>query len=89
LGALQFLIPVATILLGGFFEHRRGAQHEYTKWLLHSVLLLFVLQIPIGVYILLRVNQSRILVGSLTAIEVFVSFNAMLVASMSIVGDWM
>jgi hypothetical protein len=89
LGSLQLLIPVATILLGAFFEHRQSAQPEYTKWLLHSILLLFAFQIPIGIYILLRVKQSRILVASLSVIQLFVSFNAMLVASMSIGGDWM
>ena len=87
-GLLQFLIPVATVLLGAFFEHRPGAQPQHIQWILYSVHLLFVLQIPIGVYILMKVNQGRFLVVSLTAIQLFVSFNTMLVASMSIGGDW-
>ena len=88
LGLLQFFIPLAIILVGAFFEYGPGAHPHQIQWLLYSVLLLFVLQIPVGVYILLKVSQSRLLIASLTAIQLFVSFNAMLMSSMSIGGDW-
>jgi len=88
LGLLQFFIPIANVLLGVFFEHKPGAQPRDLQWLLCSVLLLFILQMPVGAYVLLKVNQSRFLITSLTAIQLFVSFNAMLISSMSIGGDW-
>ena len=88
LGLLQFFIPIAIILLGVFFEYRPGAQPQHIQGLLHAVLLLFVLQIPIGGYMLIKVSESRFLIASFTAIQLFVSFKAMLISSMSIGGDW-
>lgn len=88
LGSLQFLIPVIIVLLGTFFRHRADSQPSPTQWLIYTALLLCALQIPIGIYIALEVKQSRFLIASLTAVQIFVSFIAMFVASMSIGGDW-
>jgi hypothetical protein len=92
LGLVQFLIPITIVLFGLLFVTPSTATPQPTNWLVGSVELLvpllFYIQIPIGGYIILRVDQGRFLIASLTAIQIFVSFTSMLVSSMSIAGDW-
>ena len=87
LAVAQFLIPIIMVLLGTWF--RNDTRHPDPSTVVGTIVLcLFVFQIPISIYLLFRIKDDRLLVAALTGVQLFVSFVAMIVAGMSISGDW-
>lgn len=87
-GMLQFFIPILFVTVGTALRHEHSFAPSLQLLVPSLLLLLFGLQIIITIIIVWNVKHDRLLVASLSGVEMFVSFTTMLVAFMSISGDW-
>lgn len=84
---MQFIVPVTVVAIGTLFRYKAEIPVP-ANWPELLMLCLVVLQMATGIYVVRQVNHDKVLVMTLVGIEVFVTIVAIMVASMSIGGDW-
>ena len=85
--ASQVAIPVAISLLGGLFFCPGPQICHNQGWLTVLVYVLFLLQMPIWLYIIWEVKRYRFLIVVLILSQFVASFAVYIAASISIYGD--
>ena len=85
-----FLLSVAILAVGAMFRH------DYTQtpmkpsvWPEYTVIALFLAHLPIAGYFLYSMTKFRWFATTVSSLQIYLSFWASFVASMSVTGDWL
>jgi hypothetical protein len=89
LASLQLLVPVLMLVLGTLLRNDTRRPAPVPGWPEWLMLCSIVYQVAAAAYIVKRLHHDKLLVFALSGIQVFISVLAMIVASMSISGDWL
>ena len=85
----QLSIPLIIILLGGLFRCPGVLDCPRTEWLAGLAYVLFLLQPPIGLYILWEVRRYKAPILIFSFIQLVLSLAVLFDALMSITGDYL
>ena len=87
---VPILLPVVILMVGGIYRHDY-AQNPGTpsRWPQYVVISLFLVHLPIAGYFLYSMPRFRWFASSVSLAQIYLSYWAAFVASMSVTGDWL
>lgn len=84
------LLPVAILAVGDIFRHDYTQnQAKPSEWPQYAVIGLFLAHLPITGYFLYSLRGFRWFATTVSLVQIYLSYWAAFVASMSVTGDWL
>ena len=85
-----FLLSVTILAVGALFRHDYAQTPvKPSVWPQYTVLALFLAHLPVAGYFLYSMQKFRWFAASVSSLQIYLSFWAAFVATMSVTGDWL